>query len=88
MKNKPGISLTLIATAALSLLSKIASADDTQTAGYAVQKTIPLPGNERWDEAFFSPSLHRLLVTRSTHTQEIDPDAGKVVADIPGPLRA
>ena len=49
-----------------------------------VTKEIHIGGPGRWDYVSVDPDTHHLYVTRSTHTQVIDPTAGKVVADIPG----
>jgi DNA-binding beta-propeller fold protein YncE len=53
-----------------------------------VQKTFQIGGAGRWDYATFDPDSHLLYVTRSTHTQGIDVNTGKVVADIDGQKRA
>lgn len=62
--------------------------DTAATPAYAVQKTIQIGGPGRWDYATFDPDSQRLYVTRSTHTQAIDPATGKVVADIPDQQRS
>ena len=41
-------------------------------------------GPGRWDYVSIDPADHLLYVTRSTHTQVIDPSTKKVAADIPG----
>lgn len=51
--------------------------------GYAVTSTIKVGGEGRWDYVTVDAN-HHLYVTRSTHTQVIDPATGKVIADIPG----
>jgi DNA-binding beta-propeller fold protein YncE len=53
-----------------------------------VQKTFHIGGPGRWDYATSDPDSNRLYVTRSTHTQAIDVNIGKVVADIQGQQRA
>ncbi len=50
---------------------------------YHVINTVPIGGAGRWDYVTFDPASKLLFVPRSTHTQVIDPAAGKVVADIP-----
>lgn len=62
----------------LSLLPVAAHAD------WIVQRTIPVGGNDGWDYITVDGPTHRLFVTRRTHTQVIDSESGKVLADIPG----
>ena len=76
-----------------SALPAVAFADSSPAASsppgaYQVQKTMPVSGDGRWDYALFDPTSHKLFVTRSTHTQEIDPTDGTVVADIAGQKRS
>ena len=51
---------------------------------WAVVKTLHVGGEGGWDYLTVDPQTHRLYVPRSTHTMVIDPDSGKVLADIPG----
>ncbi|HTW95669.1 MAG TPA: hypothetical protein VMD30_12780 [Tepidisphaeraceae bacterium] len=74
--------LTLLLT--LSTIAATAKADTAAAPGpYAVAAQIKIGGNGRWDYMAFDPASKLLFVTRTTHTQVIDPAAGKVVADIP-----
>jgi hypothetical protein len=87
MKTKRTIFFSLMTLAFGGFSAHVASADDAKPA-YTLQKTIPIPGDERWDYALFNPDTHHLFVTRATHTQEIDPAAGTVVHDITGQKRS
>lgn len=55
---------------------------------WAVTKTLHIGGEGGWDYLTVDPQTQRLYVTRSTHTMVIDPESGKVLADIPGQKRA
>lgn len=52
--------------------------------GWAVEKTLKIGGDGGWDYVTADPLHRRLFVTRTTHTQVIDADSGKVLGDIPG----
>src|SRR2546422_11376675 len=52
-------------------------------AEYKLLKTIPVPGDGRWDAVTIDADSHRLYVPRATHTQIIDTESGKVIADWP-----
>ncbi|HTD56931.1 MAG TPA: hypothetical protein VK670_16190 [Silvibacterium sp.] len=55
---------------------------------WAVVKTLHIGGDGGWDYVTVDPQSHRLFVTRTTHTQVIDADSGKVLGDIPGQTRS
>jgi len=55
---------------------------------WKVERTIHIGGAGGWDYLTVDPQTHHLYVTRSTHTMVIDPDSGKVFADIPGQQRS
>lgn len=55
---------------------------------WQVTKTFHIGGEGGWDYVTVDPPNHRIFVTRSTHTQAIDEETGKVLADIPGQLRS
>jgi DNA-binding beta-propeller fold protein YncE len=57
-------------------------------AGWSVRKTMHIGGAGGWDYVTVDGAHHRLFVTRSTHTQVIDTNSGKVLADIPGQIRS
>src|SRR5450631_653548 len=51
---------------------------------WSVTKTYPIGGEGSWDYLTVDAPSHRLYVPRSTHTQVIDEESGKVLGDIPG----
>jgi DNA-binding beta-propeller fold protein YncE len=51
---------------------------------WEVVKTFQIGGQGGWDYLTVDPQAHRLYVPRSTHTQVIDSESGKTIADIPG----
>src|ERR1700757_2649113 len=55
---------------------------------WAVVKTLHIGGDGGWDYVTVDPQSHRLFVTRTTHTQVIDAESGKVLGDIPGQTRS
>src|SRR5215467_2886120 len=55
---------------------------------WKVERTIHIGGAGGWDYITADPHSHHLYVTRSTHTMVIDPESGKVLADIPGQQRS
>ena len=55
---------------------------------FGAQQPIHVGGAGRWDYATFDPAGHLLYVTRSTHSQAIDPATGKVVLDVQGQERS
>lgn len=55
---------------------------------YRVQKTLKIGGDGRWDYATVDPAAHRLYLTRTTHTQVVDLESGKVVLDVAGQQRS
>jgi DNA-binding beta-propeller fold protein YncE len=55
---------------------------------WAVKKTLHIGGAGGWDYVTVDAASHRLFVTRTTHTQVIDADSGKVLGDVPGQTRS
>ena len=55
---------------------------------WGVVKTLHIGGDGGWDYVTVDRQNHRLFVTRTTHTQVIDADSGKVLGDIPGQTRS
>jgi DNA-binding beta-propeller fold protein YncE len=55
---------------------------------WQVTKTFPVGGEGGWDYVTVDAANHRFFVTRSTHTQAIDEETGKVLGDIPGQVRS
>ena len=60
----------------------------TGQSNWKVQQTFHIGGEGGWDYVTADSPNHRLFVTRSTHTQVIDSENGKVLGDIPGQLRS
>ena len=55
---------------------------------WKVANTFHIGGDGGWDYVTVDSQTHRLYVTRSTHTQIIDGDSGKVLGDVPGQERS
>lgn len=72
------------ATFVVTVLSAAVSFAQSQSASLSVTKELHIGGPGRWDYVTVDPATHNLFITRSTHTQVIDPTDGKVVADIAG----
>lgn len=51
---------------------------------WKVVKTFPVGGDGGWDYLTVDAASHRLFVPRTTHTQVLDENTGKVLGDIPG----
>jgi len=51
---------------------------------WGVVGTLHIGGEGGWDYLTVDAQTHRLFVPRTTHTQVIDADSGKVLGDIPG----
>jgi YVTN family beta-propeller protein len=65
------------------LLAAVAFALFGATTGYRVVKQIKIGGEGGWDYLEIDSDARRLYVSHATHTVVVDPDAGKVVGDIP-----
>jgi outer membrane protein assembly factor BamB len=76
-----------IATHLATLLVLAAMPCLAQT-NWGVVSTFQIGGEGSWDYVTIDAPNHRLFVTRSTHTQAIDTDTGKVLGDIPGQVRS
>ena len=72
---------------ALFLLSGVSSIALAQS-NWKVKQTFHIGGEGGWDYVTVDPQTHRLFVTRTTHTQVIDGESGKVLGDIPGQIRS
>ena len=55
---------------------------------WKVANTFHIGGDGGWDYVTVDSQTHRLYVTRSTHTQIINGDSGKVLGDVPGQQRS
>lgn len=60
----------------------------TAQSTWQVVTTFPVGGEGGWDYVTVDAPQHRFFVTRSTHTQAIDEQTGKVLGDIPGQVRS
>jgi YVTN family beta-propeller protein len=69
-----------VAAAPSSLAATAGSGAD---AGYRLLKSIPVGGDGGWDYLSFDGAARRLYISRGTKVLVVDPDAGKVVAEIP-----
>lgn len=74
--------------ACLGVAAAVYGADDTASPNYAVTKTLKVGGEGGWDYVTVSPDGKLLYAPRSTHTQVIDAETGKVIGDIPGQGRS
>lgn len=72
------------AVAAILLLVSGAAGDVFAQSKWAVQQTFTIGGEGGWDYITVDAPNHRLFVTRTSHTQVIDSNTGKVLGDIPG----
>jgi DNA-binding beta-propeller fold protein YncE len=70
----------------LSLLTPVLPA--VAQSNWAVTNTLHIGGEGGWDYVTVDAQSHRLFITRTTHTQVIDADSGKVLGDIPGQTRS
>ena len=55
---------------------------------WEVVNTYHIGGQGGWDYLTIDPQTHLLYVPRTTHTQVIEPQSGKIIADIPGQKNA
>lgn len=60
-----------------------ARAQSSGGSGYKLAKKAVLGGEGGWDYLEIDPATHRVFVSRGSHVMVVDPDAGKVVGDIP-----
>src|SRR5215471_13067413 len=70
-----------VMTLALSALFAIAGL--AAPTGYKLLNEIKIGGEGGWDYLTLDNSARRLYVSHATHVVVVDPDAGKVVGDIP-----
>ena len=66
-----------------ALLAAAAFALFAATTGYHVVKEIKIGGEGGWDYAEMDNAGRRLYLSHATHVVVVDPDAGKLVGDIP-----
>jgi len=58
--------------------------DASAQSNWGVKHTLHIGGEGGWDYVTVDAKTHRLFITRTTHTQVIDADSGKVLGDISG----
>jgi hypothetical protein len=75
-------------TTRLAALFVLAAAPAFAQSNWSVVQTFHIGGEGSWDYVTIDAPNHRLFVTRSTHTQAIDTESGKVLGDIPGQVRS
>lgn len=80
--------MTRILHVAFSFISLASGVAVPLKAQWQVEKTFHIGGQGGWDYVTIDSPNHRLFVTRTTHTQAIDEETGKVLADIPGQVRS
>jgi len=68
---------------AFSLVFLIAAGAWAAATGYHLLKEIKIGGDGGWDYLTMDSAARRLYVSHNTHVVVVDPDAGKVVGDIP-----
>jgi YVTN family beta-propeller protein len=68
---------------ALALVCLVAGVAWAASTGYHLLKEIKIGGDGGWDYLTMDSSARRLYVSHNTHVAVVDPDAGKVVGDIP-----
>jgi YVTN family beta-propeller protein len=74
-------SLTMLAVAGVMAFAATALA---QQPNYHVLKTITLGGDGGWDYINRDPASGNLFITRGAHVMVVNPDSGKLLADITG----
>ena len=70
------------------MLSVLISPGIYAQAQWKVANTFHIGDDGGWDYVTVDSQTHRLYVTRSTHTQIINGDSGKVLGDVPGQERS
>ena len=80
--------MRLMRTAALFLALAPLAVPAIAQSNWNVTRTLRIGGEGAWDYLTVDAQSHRLFVPRSTHTQVIDADSGKVLGDIPGQKNA
>src|SRR5215813_9805199 len=70
-----------VVTLVLSALFAVAAAG--APTGWKILKEIKVGGEGGWDYLTMDSNARRLYVSHATHVVVVDPDAGKVVGDIP-----
>src|SRR5690242_16853767 len=81
MKNSSCTKLVIFVLGIVFTASHALAADESH-GEYRVVKTMVIGGEGRWDCVTIDPATKLLYVPRSTHTQIIDTESGKIVADL------
>ena len=68
---------------ALALVFVLAATAWAAATGYHLLKEIKVGGEGGWDDLTMDSASRRLYLSHNTHVVVVDPDAGKVVGDIP-----
>jgi len=81
------VALAFVAAGALWMASAATSSGAPPQAagnsGYHLLKKVQLGGEGGWDYLTVDQATHRVFISRGTHVMVVDPDAGKVIGDIP-----
>jgi DNA-binding beta-propeller fold protein YncE len=77
-----------LSAVACLMLSFVVSPAMHAQAQWKVANTFHIGGDGGWDYVTVDAQSHRLYVTRTTHTQVIDGESGKVLGDVPGQERS
>ncbi len=73
----------LIALTVAGMSASVARSAQPEGSGYHIIKKYPIGGEGFWDYLKMDSAARRLYISRGTHVIVFDPDAGKVVGDIP-----
>ena len=69
---------------AQGLLSQMEQKQPSESSGYHLLKTIPVPGDTFWDYLTFERGTNRLFITHGDEVQVLDVDSGKIVGTMGG----
>jgi DNA-binding beta-propeller fold protein YncE len=64
------------------LLTAAASPSKRREPAYSLRRTIPMPGDEAWDDLSVDAGAHRLFVTRASRVVVLDVESEKVAGEI------
>lgn len=76
--------ITAAVALATTLLGVAHGAPGKADGPFQVVERYTLGGSDRWDYLGFDEKRHHLFISRASHVQVFDTDAGKVIGDIPG----
>lgn len=74
----------ILFAAVLGAAAAVSPAASAAGSGYRVLKTVTLGGDGGWDYINRDPATGNLFIARGTHVMVVDPDSGKLLADITG----